>query len=445
MHSMSHVAESWLSRLSGIASLSRLREHRAEWMQGFWVISDQAIVSLASFLALPVVSHYGGQSALGVFGLAVSTFWLAVGIPNALVWLPYTARAPRLSAERRKLFAGSATIHVAIVALLLAAVAVAGGAVAYFFSSNGTWIASMCLALVPFTLMMIAREHARRLNLADLKVQDLLRIDVPNAVLQMLLLFALALFGMLSATTALLAVALACANTFTWFYRNRDRFVFHFRRSLLHWGYNQKFGRWLLVVAIAWFIGESSGRWMVGLFYGPALLGQFIAAQGIVMAINPLLLTINNLAQAMSSHGYARGGESQLRRMAARGTLLIALGTGAALIGLAMIGGPAVHFIFGDKYADLGPVVTSLCLGMFARMVAMPIEAAMVALQYGRTMVAAAIVRLVLIVGGGIPLIWWQGLEGVGYALAIGAAGAAILQWYVFMQLRQQPALSEAV
>ena len=213
-------------------------------------------------------------------------------------------------------------------------------------------------------------------------------------LLQMLLLLALARLGMLTATTALLAVALACANTFTWYYRNRDRFQFHASRALLHWGYNQKFGLWLLIVAVAWLVGESSGRWMVGLLYGRDMLGQFVAAQGIVMAINPLLLTINNLAQARSSHGYARGGACELRRMAVRGTLLISLGTGAALICLAMIGGPAVHFFFGDKYIGLGPVVTSLCLGMFARMLVMPIEAAMVALQYGRTMLVAAIVRL---------------------------------------------------
>ncbi|HEY4235257.1 MAG TPA: lipopolysaccharide biosynthesis protein [Lacipirellulaceae bacterium] len=434
-----------MSRLSGAAFVPRISAARAEWMQGIWVVADQAVVSLASFLALVVVGRTCSQADLGVYGLAVYTLWLAVGIPNALVWVPYTARAARLSQGRRRFFAGSATIHVAVVAFVLAGSCLAAAAVAYFTSSASPWIAPMCLALAPFSLMMIAREHARRLNLADLRVQDLLRIDVPNAVLQMLLLLALARFGMLTATTALLAVALACANTFSWFYRNLDRFEFHTGRALLHWGYNRKFGLWLLVVAVAWLVGESSGRWMVGLLYGRDMLGQFVAAQGIVMAINPLLLTINNLAQSMSSHGYARGGAAELRRMAVRGTLYIALGTGAALICLAMIGGPAVHFFFGDKYIGLGHVVTSLCLGMFARMLVMPIEAAMVALQYGRTMLVAAILRLLLIVGCGVPLIWWIGLEGVGYAMAISAVGAGVVQWYTFLQLKQQPALSGAV
>jgi O-antigen/teichoic acid export membrane protein len=425
--------------------MPRLRAGSTEWLQGLWVVADQAIVSLASFLALVVVGRTCSQADLGVYGLAVYTLWLVVGIPNALVWIPYTARAPRLSESRRRLFAGSATIHVGVVAIGLAAICVVAAGVAYYAAPDSPWIAPMCLALAPFSLMMIAREHARRLNLADLHVQDLLRIDIPNAVLQMLLLLGLARLGMLTATTALLAIAFACANTFTWFYRHLDRFEFHPKRSLLHWGYNQKFGRWVLVVAVAWLIGESSGRWMVGLFYGRDMLGQFVAAQGIVMAINPLLLTINNLAQAMSSHGYARGGAPQLRRMAIRGTLMIAAGTGAALLCLAMIGGAAVHFFFGEKYIGLGPVVTTLCLGMFARMLVMPIEAAMVALQFGRTMLVAAVIRLLLIIGCGVPLIWWRGLEGVGYAMAISAVGAALVQWYVFLQMKMDWGAAPAV
>src|SRR5262249_53036623 len=157
----------------------------------------------------------------------LNTLWLAIGIPNALVWIPYTARAPRLTLARRRLFAGSATIHVAIVACALALVSIATAAVASVASSDHSWIATMCLALAPFTLMMIAREHARRLCLADLQVRDLLRIDVPNAVLQFLLLIGVGSLGLLTAETAILAVSLACANTLTWFYANRDRFEFH--------------------------------------------------------------------------------------------------------------------------------------------------------------------------------------------------------------------------
>jgi Na+-driven multidrug efflux pump len=82
---------------------------------------------------------------------------------------------------------------------------------------------------------------------------------------------------------------------------------------------------------------------------------------------------------------------------------------------------------------------------MFARMLLMPIEGAMVALQRGRTMLVASIVRLVLIVGSGALLIWSCGMDGVGYALAVSSVGAAAVQWHDFLTLNRAPALESAV
>jgi O-antigen/teichoic acid export membrane protein len=117
-----------------------------------------------------------------------------------------------------------------------------------------------------------------------------------------------------------------------------------------------------------------------------------------------------------------------------RSTLLLAAWAGAALFAVALVGGPLVQFIFGDEYAGLGPVVATLCLGMFARIVAMPIDGALTALKRGRVMVIAGAVRLLIIVGAGVPLIAWLGLEGVGYAMALSAVAGAAVQWSNLLQ-----------
>jgi O-antigen/teichoic acid export membrane protein len=111
---------------------------------------------------------------------------------------------------------------------------------------------------------------------------------------------------------------------------------------------------------------------------------------------------------------------------------LIGVWAGLGFLALAIVGGPLVELVFGHRYAGLGSVVVTLCLGMFARVLVMPIDGAMVALARGRVMVVASIVRLALIVGAGVPLIAWLGLEGVGYAMALSAAGGAIIQWWDF-------------
>jgi O-antigen/teichoic acid export membrane protein len=373
-----------------------------------------------------------------VFGLAVSIFWLAAGIPNALVWTPYTARAAKLPPARRALFAGSTLLHSVLVALAVA-MGLAGAAIVLMALPSdalrgSAWLVPMCWALVPFTIMMIVREHARRISLAHLQTSDLLAIDVPIAVVQLALLLMLAYSGALSAVTALLAIAAACGGAVIWLLRERARFRFQPERAAVHWSHNQRFGRWLLCVSLMWLLGDSSYRWLVVSLHGTEVLGQFAAAQNIVLILNPVLLTVTNLTQALSANCFAAAGLASLRRMAVRSTLLLAAWAGAALFAVALVGGPLVQFIFGDEYAGLGPVVATLCLGMFARIVAMPIDGALTALKRGRVMVIAGAVRLLIIVGAGVPLIAWLGLEGVGYAMALSAVAGAAVQWSNLLQ-----------
>ena len=218
------------------------------------------------------------------------------------------------------------------------------------------------------------------MNLAHFQIRDLLAVDVPIAVIQLAVLWLLADFGLLSATTALLAIAAASGVAVVWLVRERAQFRFDRARSAVHWSHNQRFGRWLLIVSLMWLVGDSSYRWLVAWLHGTESLGQFSAAQNIVLVLNPLVLTVTNLTQALSVNWFADGGITALREKVGRCTLLLAIWSGAACC-LAALGGPLVNFIFGDGYAGLGPVVATLCLGMFARIVAMPIDGAMIALQ----------------------------------------------------------------
>ena len=93
-----------------------------------------------------------------MFGLAVSIFWLAAGIPNALVWTPYTARAAKLPAARRTLFAGSTLLHMVLVAVAMAAVLLLFPILPIDRLKSQTWLAPMCWALVPFTILVLIRD-----------------------------------------------------------------------------------------------------------------------------------------------------------------------------------------------------------------------------------------------------------------------------------------------
>ena len=399
-------------------------------MRGSWVIADQAIVSLANFLTAAIVGRVCGREEMGIYGLAVSIFWLVAAIPNSLVWTPYTSRAAKLPPQRRTIYTGSVTAHAVLILLAIAAALLIIGLVSLPLDTNAAWFGPMCLALAPFVALMILREHVRRINLAQLRTRDLLAIDVPAALLQMALLLSLAFFGMLSAITALLAVAAASGVALVWLFNQREQFQFRAASARNHWAYNQRFGGWVLLVSLAWIMGDTSYRWLLGSLRGIETLGEFTAAQSLVLAINPFLLAFSNLARATAANTIARSGTSGLWRTTIRDTLLVGLFAGAALAALALLGGPVVHLIFGAEFGGQGAVVAALCLGMFAHSLLVPVDAVLAALQRGRAMLIASVARMIVIIGAGVPLIWWRGAEGVGYSIALGCAAAAIVQWF---------------
>jgi O-antigen/teichoic acid export membrane protein len=399
-----------------------------------WVVCDQAIVSLASFVATVIVGRACGREELGIYVLATTMFWLLAGIPNALAWTPFTARAPRMSSGRRAGYCGSVTIHTVLLTTILAAIFLVAGLLPEAWFGPSRWFSAMCLALVPFTLMMTLREHVRRLCMSQVAARDLLLLDGPIAMAQVALLLLLAHWGRLTATTALVAIAATCLISIVWLVGHRANFEFRSRRAAVHWSYNLQFGRWLLAHSIVWLLADSMYRWIVGWQHGLDGLGRFASAQAVVLFINPLLLTATNFGRALSANRLAAGGIEDLRRFTVQATLVLTLTAGIAFLALAMVGGPLVRLIFGDQYAGLGAVVATLCLGMLVRIAGLPVDASLAALRHGKAMFVAILVQLAVIIVAGIPLIARCGLTGVGYTMALAYGATAIVQWHTFLR-----------
>ncbi|MEM8944892.1 MAG: hypothetical protein AAGD11_06875 [Planctomycetota bacterium] len=397
-----------------------------------WGFVDQGVVSIASFAAAAIVGRACGSIELGIYTLAVRIFWLAAGIPNALIWMPYTSRAPRMNRTRQKYFLGSATVHLLLIVLGIATVLVGVAIVPLLGLSDKQWLLPMCLALIPFSTLMLLREHLRRYLLAHMQTASLLKVDVPIAACQLLILAGLAWTQKLSAVSALLGMAVGCGWGVLWVALHRDRFRVASRRVAAHWGHNFQFGKWLLVVSIAWLVSDASYYWLVESFHGLTAMGQFSAAAITVMLFNPVLLTVQNLSRSVLSNSYAQGGSKELREKTMRGSGAVVVGFGVLFVGLAISGGTLVELAFGDEFAGLGAIVASLCLGMYLQVCFVPIEAGLTALQDGKGMLAGSLLRLALILASGIPLIAWYGAIGVGFAMAIGSFGAGMLQWKFF-------------
>jgi len=156
------------------------------------------------------------------------------------------------------------------------------------------------------------------------------------------------------------------------------------------------------------------------------------------MAINPLLLTIITWPRQVLSR-LRSCGRPNCAVMAVRGTLLIAVGTGAALVCLAAIGRPGCPLLLSRrKICRARSCCDHAVLGMFPACCLMPIEAAMVRAptgphDAGRFDRAAGDDRRH---GRATRLVVGLGTEWA-YALAISSGRAGAVQWYDFWKLNQ--------
>jgi O-antigen/teichoic acid export membrane protein len=432
---MSSIPNRWRLPSSEMLAWPRLRERRAEWARSLWVVGDQAVVSLAGFVTSVIIGRVCGREELGIYALGTTTFWLVAGIPNALAWTPYTSRVPRMAGSRRARYSGSVTIHVALITAAIAAALFLVGVLPASWFGQHNWIRTMCLALVPFTVLMTIREHVRRLCLSQVAVKDLLMLDAPVAAAQVLFLICLAHWGRLTANTAFLAVGAACLFAIVWLVGRRAECEYQPRRAAVHWTYNLQFGRWLLAVSLVWLVADALYRWIVGWQHGLDGLGRFASALAIVLFVNPFVISAVNLSRALSAIRYATGGIGRLRRFAMEATLLMAIAAGVPLLGVAIVGGPLVTLIFGDPFSGLGGVVATLCLGMFVRAIGVPIDACLSALREGRAMLVAMLAQLAVVVVAGVPLVASLGLNGVGYTMALAYGATAAVEWYALIRL----------
>jgi O-antigen/teichoic acid export membrane protein len=405
----------------------------------FWVITDQAVVSLAGFIATVIIGRCCAPEQLGIYSVVISGIWLLGGLLNALIWVPYTSRAPGLGGKRLARYAGSALLHLAALLaicagglVLTAVVAEISGRLSFMDVEIANRVGIFAVALVPVVVLLMLRDHLRRTAMAHLEMWRLWKIDIPISTLHIVLLWVFASLGILTAISGVLALAIACSLSLGWLVVLRENFRFDWRSARHHLFYNWRFGSWLVGATLAWLVAQNAYRWLVWSLEGLSALGEFSAAFYIAMSVSPLLLAIENMTRALAANRLARGQGSELRRTTIELTLVLALLFGALLTALGVFGGELVATIYGEDYAGQHTVVATLCLGLFVFAVNIPVDSALLALRRGRVVLVASVTQLVLGVGIAAPLMLWLGTVAIGCAMAISGLGGLIVRWHYF-------------
>jgi O-antigen/teichoic acid export membrane protein len=401
-----------------------------ELSRGFWVLGDQAVVSIANFVTTVLIGRICLQAELGLYALGFSVAVFIAGIPKSLIWSPYTAFYPHTVGDERAKYTGSATLQLVLLALLTAIGLLIAAVVAFILPPDGP-LAPLLVVLAPFVVMMLLREHVRRLCLAWLEAREVFGLDTLVSILQIAGLLALAKAGRLSASNAFIVAAFASTVCVGWLWRRGSLIKFDWADFRAHLRQHWMFARWLSAGAVAVLISQAIYRWGLAYFHGWAAVGVLASAQSIIMFANPILLGLANYCGPACATTYARHGHAALYRIALRSSAALLAFMASFFLVIALFGEQIIAVVFGAGYGGQQAVVISIALGLFSEAMLVPSELALMAIHRSYFLFNTAALRLCVTLTLGMFLVWLIGPAGVGYSMLVGNVAALAWQWRV--------------
>jgi|SRR5579862_149184 len=207
-----------------------------------------------------------------------------------------------------------------------------------------------------------------------------------------------------------------------------------------HWSY----GRWALAT--------SALLWIPSNFYFPLLSGYSgMSSAGELKALLNLTLPIANIGTALSllfqphaARMFQEQGFSRLRTFSGKVTLLYIAGAGLYWGVLALFRGQAVHFLYGARYANLGPLIPWLAIASILQLGIAGPTIGLRAMESPSSVFIACGVSSGVTVVGGIPLAAAFGLRGVILSMILSSFSCIAVGFVLLNRKEKQVAQATA-
>jgi O-antigen/teichoic acid export membrane protein len=402
-----------------------------------WLLSitDQAIVSMAGFLASIIIGRACGKEELGLYVLGMTIVSLMVEVQNAIIWSPYTVFSPRLSGSAHALYTGSTFVHQwTLAALGLLVIAGFGGPLSRRLGPRGLETVIWFLAISGSFLLF--KEYVRRLCFAALRMKAVLLVDFGVTTVQTTALLILAYGGKLSASGALGIMGMACGLAgLSWLLWNWRAFKFSWAQVPADLKRNWSFGKWVLADALAFFMSCELYPWILSAFHGAAAVGVLAACQRIGTPMGPFLQGCLNFLPARTAHAFAHGGRDELRALVVKSTIVITAVVSPFCALLIGFGDWLVAFLYGPLYAGNSLLIAILSLNILVYALSIGMEFGLWAMGRADLNLKINLARLGVAVTLGLWLVKAFGPLGVAWGLLLGSLVAIVVQYSIFRKI----------
>jgi O-antigen/teichoic acid export membrane protein len=401
--------------------------------KGTLAVVDQAVVSGTSFLTTVLVGRWCGAGELGVYSLGCTLLVTWACVQESLIALPYTICRHRPLKETPAEYAGS----VLVLQCFLSALALATLVGLATFLSWGRAVPGLApvtwalAGVMPFALL---REFGRRFAFAHLRMAEALVLDLAVAVVQLTGLFWLASTGALSASTAYVAVGVACALVGAiWLYLARGQFVF--RWALVGKTFPQcwSLGRWFFASQLTMSVQGYFIHWLLAWLVGTTATGRYAACMTVVLFANPLILGISNALAPRAVKAFAEGGRAELRQVVFQTTLLLGLAMVLFCAAIMFAGEDVMGLLYhGPQYEGHGHAISILALAMLASALGVPASNGLAAVERPDVIFKIGLVAVGLSLLLVPCLVVGWGELGAAYGFLAGNVVGSVGRWIAY-------------
>lgn len=404
-------------------------------------LMDQAVVSGTRFATTVILGRIAGAEQLGAYSLAFTFVVLSSVVQDAIVSLPYTVHwARRRGARRRAIHAGS-TLLWHVVFAVGASMLLAGISLIVLAMANQALLGRAMAMLAICLPGVLFWEFARRLGFAHLRVRAVLVLDAASSALFLGTLATLAAFDQLTAATAIMVMGGTFGiSTLGWLKVYGQPFLARRRRARIEGIRNWRFGRWILASETSLLARGYAIPWVVATLLGTAATGHFAAYLTLILFANPLLNGISNILAPDLALAHAREGQSEVRRLVRKVTIVLAAIMVLLCIAVGVFGELAVSVLFGPEFTGHALCAVVLAVGVFGESFGMPSYNGLWAVGRADWCCRASVIGLVVSLSTAVFLIPFIGLAGAAAGMCLGKWSAAAIQWALFWRLPPEEA-----
>ncbi len=390
--------------------------------QGLWVVFDQGLSSVATFLTGVLVARSAGKAEYGLFVLGFTVISIFQLIQRSLISVPFTVHRPHIEQDKRHSYLGSSLVHqFAISFFSMIGFALTAWILRLTYGQNSIFLAVVAMAMV--SVAMLFKDFIRCVLLADLHVKASVTMGLfinITTISALLITYSYGKLTVFSACIILASCSVIPASVIV--LRIKRRWKIIVTELLGDFLKNWHFGRWTLGSVVANSLGIRAIPWIILIFCGRedvALIGAMMAIAGIITPLmtgiaSYLTPKLANLLKTSGQCSVIKAGMSVSKFAVAAGIVYVLLMIAA--------GEKFIQLLYTLNYSGHGNVLVVISIAVALEAVNVPLKAILRVTHHPEIESYGSVCALVLVIASSVILIPLFGIMGGAVSMVIGKA-----------------------